>query len=160
MVTSRSCLLDYAEFWLWKTFSKVVFLNINLPECRCRCSKIEELDEIADDSTDIFQRNKWDRYTNRQNSQFQNGKYTILENLCFPVRIQIPGEFLSYYHVDSKINDTSNYNDTHPVILKDEVVHGNHKSYIYPKFVQNFYVTRHNNYSVVACINNWWCRWR
>ena len=36
-------------------FPKVMFLNNNLPECRYRifCKK-EELDELTDDSTDIF----------------------------------------------------------------------------------------------------------
>ena len=56
-----------------------------------------------------------DRYIDRPDSHFQNGKYAILGNLCF-------AEFLSYYHVESKINEILNYNDRHPVILNDEVV--------------------------------------
>ena len=90
---------------------KVVFINSNLPECRYRIfRKKEELDEPPDDSTDIFQRNMLDRYTDRPDSHFQNGKYAILENLCF-------AEFISYYYVESKINETSNYNDSQPVVL-------------------------------------------
>ena len=80
-----------------------------LPECRCKIFyKKEELNELPDDSTDIFQRNILDRYTNRPDSHFQNGKYAALENLYL-------AEFLSSYYVESKINETSNYNDSQPV---------------------------------------------
>ena len=65
--------------------------------------------------TNIFQRNMLDRYTDRPDSHFQNRKYGILENLFFAV-------FLSFYYVESKINETSNYNDSQPVVLNDEVV--------------------------------------
>ena len=69
-----------------------------------------------------------DRYTDRPDSHFQNRKYAILENLFFAV-------FLSFYYVESKINETSNYNDSQPVVLNDEVVELNHKSFIYTKSV-------------------------
>ena len=69
-----------------------------------------------------------DRYTDRPDSHFQNRKYGILENLFFAV-------FLSFYYVESKINETSNYNDSQPVVLNDEVVELNHKSFIYTKSV-------------------------
>ena len=59
---------------------------------------------------------------------FQNGKYAILEKLCF-------AELPSCYYVESKINKTSNYSDSQLVVLNDEVVEGSHKSCIYPKFV-------------------------
>ena len=63
-----------------------------------------------------------------QTSHFRNGKYAVLESLCF-------SEFLSYYYVESKINETSNCNDSQPVVLNNEVVEGNYNSYIYPKSV-------------------------
>ena len=69
-----------------------------------------------------------DRYTDRPDSHFQNGKYAILENLCF-------AEFLSYCYVESKITETSDYNDSQPIVLNNELVEGNHKSSIYPKSV-------------------------
>ena len=56
-----------------------------------------------------------DRCTDRPDSHFQNGKYAILENLCF-------AEILSYYYVESKINETSDYNDSQPVLLNNELV--------------------------------------
>ena len=84
------------ERWLRKTFPKVMFLNSNLSECPYIIfRKKEELDELPDGSTDIFQRNMLDRYTNIPDSHFQNGEYAILENLCF-------AEFLSYYYAESK----------------------------------------------------------
>ena len=42
-------------------------------------------------------------------------------------------EFLPYYYLESKINETLNYNDSQCVVLKDNAVEGNHKSCIYPK---------------------------
>ena len=39
-------------------------------------------------------------------------------------------EFLCDYYVESKINETSNYNDSQPAFLTDE---GNHKIFIHPK---------------------------
>ena len=59
--TKRECSVQGAvylimpELWPRKTFPKDMFLNSNLPECRYRifCKK-EELDELPDDSTDIF----------------------------------------------------------------------------------------------------------
>ena len=69
-----------------------------------------------------------DRYIDRPGSDFENGKYAFLENLCF-------AEFLSYYYVESKINKRSNYNDRQLVVLNDEIVEGNNKICIYPKSV-------------------------
>ena len=88
--TKRECSVqetDYLiipELWLRKTFSKVMFQNSSITECRYRIfRKKEELDELPDDRNDIFQMNMLDRYTDRPDSHFQTGKYAILENLCF-----------------------------------------------------------------------------
>ena len=42
-------------------------------------------------------------------------------------------EFLPYYYLESKINETLNHNDSQCVGLNDNAVEGNHKSCIYPK---------------------------
>ena len=43
-----------------------MFLSSNLPECRYRIFREkEELDELPDDGTDIFQKIMLDRYTDR-----------------------------------------------------------------------------------------------
>ena len=54
------------ELWDRRTFSKVMFLNSFLPGFWYRIfhSK-EELNELSDDSTDIFQGNMLDRYTDQ-----------------------------------------------------------------------------------------------
>ena len=50
------------ELWLRKVFRRVIFLNSNMPEKRCRMFRDkEELDELPENSTDIFQRNILDR---------------------------------------------------------------------------------------------------
>ena len=55
------------------------------------------------------------RNTDRPDSQFQNGKYAILENLWF-------AELLCYHYIDSNIKETSNYNGTQSLVLNNEVV--------------------------------------
>ena len=46
------------ELWLRKTFPKIQFLNSNVPEDRFRMAKSkEELQDLPDDSTDIFKHN-------------------------------------------------------------------------------------------------------
>ena len=97
--TKRECSVQEAvyllmpELWLRKTFPGVIFANSNLPENRFRiCRKKEEIDELPEDSIDIFQRNMIDRYIDRPNSSFLNGKYRILDYLCY-------AEFLAHYYL-------------------------------------------------------------
>ena len=64
------------ELWLRKTFPGVIFANSNLPENRFRiCRSKEEIDERPENSTDIIKRNMIDRYIDRPNRTFLNGKY-------------------------------------------------------------------------------------
>ena len=59
------------ELWLRKTFLKVMFLNSNILERRYRIfQNKEEIDELPDDSTDIFQRNMLDRYIDQPDKNF------------------------------------------------------------------------------------------
>ena len=59
------------ELRLRKKFSRVIFPNTNLPEKRYKiCRSKEEIDELPENSTDIFQRNMIDRCTGRPNSPF------------------------------------------------------------------------------------------
>ena len=71
--TKRECCVQeevyhiMPELWLRKTFPGVVFANSNLPEHRYRICRSEgELQEMPEDSTDIFKRNMLDRYIDRQ----------------------------------------------------------------------------------------------
>ena len=80
--TKRECSVQEAEYlvmpelWLRKTFPKVIFLNSNIPEKRYRIfRRKEDLDELPDDITDVFQRNMLDRYLDRSDREFQNVKF-------------------------------------------------------------------------------------
>ena len=84
------------QLWLTKTFPKVIFLNSNIPEKRYRIFwRKEDLDELPDDSTDVFQRKMLDRYLDRPEREFQNGKFAVTGLQCF-------AEFLSFYYLQSK----------------------------------------------------------
>ena len=59
-------------------------MNSNLPGKSYRIFKKEaEIDKLLDDSTDIFQRNMLDRYFDRPNENFNNGKYKNIDQFCF-----------------------------------------------------------------------------
>ena len=99
--TKRECSIQEAvyllmpELWLRKTFPGVTFANSNLPEHRFRiCRSKEEIDELPEDSCDIFKRNMIDRYMDRPNKTFLGGKYSILDSFCY-------AEFLAHYYVVS-----------------------------------------------------------
>ena len=103
-ITKRECSVQEAvylvmpELWLRKIFPCVIFLNSNLPKRRYRIFKKEdEIGELPDDSTDIFERNMLDRYLDRPNKFFKGGLYEIVDRLCF-------AEFLSSYYVDAKLS--------------------------------------------------------
>ena len=97
-----------------KIFPAVIFLNSNIPEKRHKIfKKKDEIDELPDDNTDIFQRTMLDRYIDSPNEHFKNGRYRQIDQLCF-------AEFLSLYHVLPKTTQSSE-NDCQPVVLSDEL---------------------------------------
>ena len=124
-ITSRECSVQEAvyhvmpELWLRKTFPGVVFANSNLPENRYKmCKNEEKMQELENDSTDIYKRNMLDRYIDRPNNSFNGGKYARLNNICF-------AEFLSqYYLAPKKVND-DNKNDSQPEVLQDDMLENN-----------------------------------
>ena len=72
------------ELWLQKTFPKVTFLNSNWPRSRYRIFRTEEeISELLEESTNIFQQNMPNRYIDWPNFNFQNGKYNVLDQMCF-----------------------------------------------------------------------------
>ena len=114
--------------WLRKIFSRVIFLNSNLPEKGFRVfKKRAEIDQLPGDSTDIFQCNMLDRYLDTTNKNLKNGDYKIIDQLFFP-------EFLSLYYVDAKQIEICE-NDSQPVVLNDELMDSNHEESIFPKIV-------------------------
>ena len=67
------------DLWLRKKFPKVLFLNNNIPEMRYRIFQNKnEIDELPEDSTEIFQRNMLNRYIDWQEKNFMGGRYTTL----------------------------------------------------------------------------------
>ena len=100
------------EIWLRKTHPVVMFANSNLPEKRYRiCRSEEEITNMPSDSTDIFKKNMLDRYTDRPNRTFKNGKYRLIDSMCF-------AEFLSNYYLSVK-QKSEERNDSQPEILED-----------------------------------------
>ena len=133
-ITKRGCSVQEAVYlimpglWLRKIFSRVIFLNSNLPEKRFRVfKKRAEIDELPGGSTDIFRCNMLDRYLDRPNENFKHGDYKIIDQLCF-------AEFLSLYYVDAKQIEICE-NDSQPVVLNDELMDSNHEESIFPKIV-------------------------
>ena len=94
------------ELWLRKVFPKTVFVSTNLPEKRVRVSKSQsELDELHDDSTDIYKSNTIERYSFRPNT------IPIVGKLCL-------AEFTACYYKEYKIDCTPN--DTQLEVLTDD----------------------------------------
>ena len=116
--------LAMLELCLRKTFPKVLFLNNNIPRKRYRIfHNKEEIDELPDDSTDIFQRNMLDRYIDLPNKNFMGG----IGAMCF-------AEFPSYYYIAPKsIKDIDS--DCQPIVLDDKLMESNHAKSGYPKVI-------------------------
>ena len=129
--TKRECSVQEAvyhvmpELWMRKCFPGVIFANSNLPEDRYKiCKSEEEIMELPEDSTDIYKRNMLDRYIDRPNATFKNGKYSVLDKMCY-------AEFLSHYYLASKPYDDMT-NDFQQEVLIDEVIEVNHPNIGYP----------------------------
>ena len=120
--------LAMPEHWLRKTFPKVLFLNNNIPRKRYRIfHNKEEIYELPDDSTDIFQRNMQDRYIDLPDKNFMGGRYSAIDAMCF-------AEFLSYYYIVPKsIKDIDS--DFQPIVLDDKLMESNHAKSGYPKVI-------------------------
>ena len=79
------------------------FVNTNLPEKRVQVLLLEkELCELPDDSPNIFKKPNIDRYMERLNATFCNGKFGVLNDFCY-------AEFLAYYTLESISTKTCEY---------------------------------------------------
>ena len=67
---------------------------------------------MDDDETNIFKRNMLDRYLDRPNTFFKNGKFAIIDSLCY-------ADFLRNYTLDSKKSNENDQNDYQPEILEE-----------------------------------------
>ena len=106
-VSAQECVYRcMPELWLRKVFPKTVFVSTALPEKRVRVAKSQqELDELDDDSTDVYKSNIIERYSIRPNT------IPTVDNMCL-------AEFAAYYHKEYKPNYV--INDAQPEILTDD----------------------------------------
>ena len=98
------------------------FVITNLPEERVKVLLSEkELSELPDDSSNIFKKSNIDRYIERPNATFCHGKYSALNDFCY-------AKFLAYYTIESKPNNTYDYQ---PDELNDNLIENNHEECSY-----------------------------
>ena len=74
----------------------------------------QEISELTDESEDIFKKNMVDRYMDRPDEKFQNGKFAPFNSLGY-------AKFLRYHYVST----ISNENDWQPVKLVDDILEKN-----------------------------------
>ena len=76
------------ELWLRKIFPKTIFASTDLPDKRSRVAKAqEELEELDDDSTDIYRSNII-------------GRYSIRPTYVLSVNDMCLAAFAAYYYKD------------------------------------------------------------
>jgi hypothetical protein len=101
------------ELWLRKIFPKTIFVSTDLPDKRvCVTKTKDELDELDEDSTDIFKSNIIECYSLRPNS------IPAVDKLCL-------AEFASYYYKDYK-TDSAETKDSQPPVLDDKLLELDH----------------------------------
>ena len=90
-VGSQECVYRCTpELWLRKIFPGTVFVNTDLPNKRIRVAKAQhELDELDDESTDIFKSNIIEPYCKRPTS------IPAVDHLCL-------AQFVAYYFKEYK----------------------------------------------------------
>ena len=87
----------------------LLFLSTELPEERIYVTKSQqELEDLDDDSTDVFKSNIIERYSIRPDS------IPSIDKLCL-------AEFAAYYYKDYR-KDSDETSDAHPEVLTDEVI--------------------------------------
>ena len=92
-VSSQECVYPcMPELWLRKIFPGNVFVSTNLPEKRVHVTKSkQELEDLDDDSTDIFKSNIIERCSIRSDS------ISVVDKLCL-------ADFAAYYYKDYRKN--------------------------------------------------------
>ena len=119
-VSSQECVYRcLPELWLRKTFPGTVFINTALCEQRVRTMKSkEQMAGLDDDSTDIFNSNIIERYSDRPDRNFMNGIYSGVENLFL-------AEFAAFYYKQYQ-TENDKANDNQPVVLSDDLLENQH----------------------------------
>ena len=115
-VSSQECVYRcMPDLWLRKIFPATVFVNTNLPEKRIRVTKShQELENLDDESTDIFKSNIIERYAIRPQT------IASVDELCL-------AEFAAYYYKDYR-KDYQETGDAQPEVLTDHAIEVQHNS--------------------------------
>ena len=112
------CLQMYApELWLRKISPKTVFVSTNVPDKRVHVTKTQSgLDDLDDDSTDIYKSNIIEQYSLRPIS------IPTVNKLCL-------AQFAAFYYKDYK-TEYDETKDSQPIILYDALLES-HNSIAY-----------------------------
>ena len=78
----------------------------------------EQMAGLDDDSTEIFNSNIIERYSDRPDRNFINGIYSGVENLCL-------AEFAAFCYKQYQTED-DNANDNQPVVFSDGLLENQH----------------------------------
>lgn len=112
-VSAQECVFRcLPELWLRKVFPGAIFVNTDVPENRVRMMKSSKDLELLDEtSTEIFQRNLIDRYSERPYQP------SCVNNLCL-------AQFAAYYYKSIKYNSDNgdSTNDDQPEVLTDTLM--------------------------------------
>ena len=109
-VSAQECVYRcMPELWLRKIFPKTIFVRTDFPENRIRVTKTQqELEELNDDSIDIFKSNIIVRYTDRPKN------IPVINHMCLAL-------FAAHYFKDYK-NDIHDVSDSQPEVLCDDLI--------------------------------------
>ena len=109
-VSSQECVYRcMPELWLRKIFPRTVFVSTDLPEKRvCVTKSKNELDELDDDSTDIYKSNIIERYSLRPNG------ISAVDKLCL-------AQFAAFYYKEYR-TDYAETKDSQPDLLNDDLL--------------------------------------
>ena len=109
-VSAQECVYRcMPELWLRKIFPKTLFVSTDFAENRVRfAKKQQELDELDDDSTDIFKSNIIVRYSDRPKN------IPAVNDICLAL-------FAAHYFKDYK-SDFNEVSDSQPEVLSDDFI--------------------------------------
>ena len=109
-VSAQECVYRcMPELWLRKILPKTLFVSTDFAENRVRfAKKQQELDELDDDSTDIFKSNIIVRYSDRLKNM------PVVNDMCLAL-------FAAHYFKDYKI-DFNEVSDSQPEVLSDDFI--------------------------------------
>ena len=115
-VSSQQCVYRcMPELWLRKIFPKTVFVSTDLLEKRVCVTKTQNtLDELDDDSTDIYKSNIIECYSLRPKG------IPCVDKLCL-------AKFAAYYYKDYRTDDADT-KDFQPDVLNDELLEPHHSN--------------------------------